>query len=485
MKIPTRSLPPVHPASPSAVRWQPAVPLAELSAAAVEKAGRLQRALRPVLERLNDLTGTEAEFEQAGVEHYRREVGHVISTRHWRRLLHRTCARDNGAEDWSRLEIYLDERPARRPAASAKVALVHHELTQVIAAFKNPAQPTPQESEYLWLRALESFEQRANEGRAEKRARRELLSFLHDRAPFLAGTREGLRKQFERKLHRWLETNGDSKAVADGRRERSGNFRAPELSQADRDKLVGHAVLNTGGRVAQAYRELKREGELSEELTSHYLDNPSSKSYVPRHIRDGVKWDVAMLEDIHHGPRQAKLNGPHLERDWSNVFAGDWSQADDVTLPVYYYEPDGKGWFTLWRGQCLLMIDLRTTRILGYALLSSRNYNSLAIRTLITRTCDDHGLPRCGFYFERGVWQSSKILAGDKSAPLLLPETEKGLRDLGLKFVHSNLPRSKPVERTIGALQNLMERIPGYAGRDERHDRFERVQKLKIGRAHV
>ena len=264
---------------------------------------------------------------------------------------------------------------------------------------------------------------------------------LHDRAPFLAATREGLRKQFERKLANWRKSDGDSRAVADGRRERSGNFRAPELSQEDRDKLVGHAVLNTGGRVAQAWRELNRAGDLSEELTGYYLNNPASKSHVPRRILNEVKYDVAMLDDIHHGPRQAKLNGPCIERDWSNVFAGDWYQADDVTFPVYYYEPDGKGWFTLWRGQCLVMIDLRTTRILYYALLSSRNYNSLAIRTLITRTCDEHGLPRRGFYFERGIWQSSKILAGDASAPLSLPETEKGLRDLGLKFVHSNLPQ--------------------------------------------
>ncbi len=387
--------------------------------------------------------------------------------------------RDGGAEDWSRLEIYLDKAPAAvRPVAPTD-GIARHPLILVIAAFKNPAEPTAVEIDYLWLRALESFEARLAEGLADKRARRELLSFLHDRAPFLADSREGLRKQFERKLQRWRAANWDSKAVADGRREKSGNFRAPELSEDDRDKLVGHAVLCTGGRVAQAYRELKRAGELSEDLVGHYLSNPARKSYVPRRIMDGVKWDVALLDDMHHGPRQAKLNGPHLERDWSKVFAGDWFQADDVTLPVYYYEPDGKGWFTLWRGQCLLMIDLRTTRILGYALLSSRNYNSRAIRTLITHTCDAHGLPRRGFAFERGIWQSSRILTGDKSA-LSFPESEKGLRDLGLDFVHSNLPRAKPVERTIGALQNLMEGVPGYVGRDERNDRFERVQKLKL-----
>jgi hypothetical protein len=123
------------------------------------------------------------------------------------------------------------------------------------------------------------------------------------------------------------------------------------------------------------------------------------------------------------------------------------------------------------------MIDLRSTRILGYALLSSRNYNSLAIRTVITKVCDEHGLPRKGFYFEMGIWKSSRILTGDASKlPLSYAEVEGGLRDLGLRFIHAKLPRAKPIEGVIGAIQNLLEGEPGYCGRDERHDKFERVQ---------
>jgi hypothetical protein len=103
------------------------------------------------------------------------------------------------------------------------------------------------------------------------------------------------------------------------------------------------------------------------------------------------------------------------------------------------------------------------------------------IRTLITRVCDEHGLPRKGFYFERGIWASSRLLKGDASAdPLSWSETELGLRSLGLRFVHSKLPRSKPIERVIGALQDLMEGELGYVGPDEMHERFERVQKTKL-----
>src|SRR5712692_5673994 len=56
-------------------------------------------------------------------------------------------------------------------------------------------------------------------------------------------------------------------------------------------------------------------------------------------------------------------------------------------------------------------------------------------------------------------------------------QTEMGLRGLGLQFCHAKLPRGKVIERVFGLLQNHLEREPGYAGRDERHDKFERVQE--------
>ena len=54
------------------------------------------------------------------------------------------------------------------------------------------------------------------------------------------------------------------------------------------------------------------------------------------------------------------------------------------------------------------------------------------------------------------------------------------MRSLGLKFCHSKLPRSKPIERVIGALQDLMEGEPGYVGLDEMHEKFERIAKIKL-----
>jgi len=53
--------------------------------------------------------------------------------------------------------------------------------------------------------------------------------------------------------------------------------------------------------------------------------------------------------------------------------------ADDFTFPVYFYVPDGKGWFTLTRGQCLIFLDARSWRVIAYSLQPERNYNSLVI----------------------------------------------------------------------------------------------------------
>jgi len=354
------------------------------------------------------------------------------------------------------------------------------ELRDVLTTFKNATTPSEAELAYLWLRAFELYETKLAVGHKSKRLQRALVRFLFAVLPSLAFHEAALRRMFKRKLARWQDGERRIESLHDQRAENSGFNRAPELSSEDRDALIAHAVLNCDGRVSQAWRELCERNALSEPLLSYYLSNPASKSYCPTRIRDAIKHEIEMMDDIHHGPRQDKLNGAHLLRDWSGVAPMDWLCADDVTLEVYFYIPDGKGWFTLMRGQCLLMIDTRTLRVLGFALHAETNYNARLIRTLITKTCDEHGLPRKGFYFENGIWKS-RILKGDAEAgPCSWGEMELGLRALGLQFRHSQLPRSKPVERVIGAIQDLCEGEPGYVGRDEMHEKFERVQKAKL-----
>ena len=83
------------------------------------------------------------------------------------------------------------------------------------------------------------------------------------------------------------------------------------------------------------------------------------------------------------------------------------------------------------------------------------------------------------------MWRTAKIIKGDE---LDICHTEQGLREFGITFRHRTRPCGKIIERVIGLLQNQMERLPGYVGRDERHDRFERVQEqiraVNAGREH-
>jgi hypothetical protein len=473
--------------------WQPKVPLAEIAADTLEAARRLQEALRPVLERINDLSISEAELCAQGVREYARVFGLAISARHWRRLLARVLARAGTDDTWTRTELFLPDRLARRaPVASGasplEAADVGAPLQRAIEGFTDPSHPTEEERGYLWLRAFELLEELAGQrGFTERRTKRLLAAFLAERAPWLAAADvedrfAAIRRTFERKLALWRASNRAATALLDGRRERSGRFRAPKLSDEDRDKIVGHAVLKCGGRISQAWRELCEADELSDDLIAYYrTERRRRKSEVPARIRKACEAEVKAMHNIHRGPRTHRLLGAYIDRDWSGVASMDWFCADDITLPVYFHEQDAHGQLQLMRGQFLALIDLRTTRILSFALLSSKSYNSRAIRTLIVRACDEHGLPRRGFLFEGGLWENSRLLKGDRKENLFSwGEVELGLRQFGLEFRHSRLPRSKPVERVARAIQDLMEAEPGYTGRDEVHDKFERFAQLKL-----
>lgn len=464
-------------------QWQPSAPINECAEETMQKAVKLRDALSAALARRNDCTLSSAELEAIGLADYQRAFGHSVKVRSWRELFHRTLDRAGGNDNFQRLELYLDERPARKTSAKpvSRESDKLHALNRVLAGCRNPADLTESEKQAVWLVALETLEARIEMGESAKALKEELFGFLIAQAPCLAPNRNALRVSFQRKYDRWQSNERQADALRDGRPEEN-RARRNELLDEDRDILVAHTVIACGGRSSQGVRECRKKiGWLSESLQSRLMHNPASKSYVPAWLRELIRYEVAMLEDDHHGPRRAKLNGAYISRYWDCVPALDWYCMDDATLPIYFHVPDGQGWFTLMRGQFLLAIDSRSTCVLGFALMPERNYNSRVIRTLITRVCDEYGLPRQGFYFEKGIWKDSRILTGDPNAtPFSWQETELGLKEVGLRFCHSQMPRSKPIERVIGALQDMMEGDPGYAGRDEVHDGFERFKKLKL-----
>jgi hypothetical protein len=463
-------------------RFESSIPISQLSAAVSQRAIKLREALATALARHREgMKG--AELEDIGLRDYARVFGYEISARHLRDLLKRTEARDAGEGQWNRLDLYIDERrhveqPSAPKTSPTKIA-AEKILLSYSSQVRDPSQLSAEEKTLLWQIAFEQMEALERQGEKLNAARRFIRRALFKCGAALAKNQASLRELFRVKEYAWRAGGKKINALKDRRSDAAGRP-PPEISQSDRNILIGHAV-KFGGRLSQAWRHVLSERLLSEEmLTRHEGAYYASKSHVPRSIRDAVTAEIRLLRDIHHGPRAAQLGGAFVSRDWSNVSSGDWYCADDWTFNAYALAPDRRA---LIRVQVLFMIDVRSTMILGFAVIDERNYNAHAIRSLVTRICDEHGLPRRGFYFERGIWKTSRLLKGDSAVAteeLTWTESEGGLRDLGLEFVHAKLPRAKPVERVIGAVQNLMDGMAGDAGRDEVHDKFERLHKRKL-----
>ena len=76
--------------------WHPPLPLQQIEARWIQRAFSLQRALKPSLEKLNDVRLDKTEFAREGLANYEREFGFAVSPDHWRRLLNRAVWRDRG-----------------------------------------------------------------------------------------------------------------------------------------------------------------------------------------------------------------------------------------------------------------------------------------------------------------------------------------------------------------------------------------------------
>jgi hypothetical protein len=457
-------------------QWQPPLPLDKIADAHIEGARKLREVLRPWLAQQHDTSLATKDLEVRGVGDYARVFGHRITGRYWRELFARAVRRDNGAEDWNRLEIYLPQRPAPKEAPSRMVTEALAEefgaIERFINACGNPAAPSATEQRGVWTLALDKYASLVSSGMPAKRAARRVRSFLFAKAAFLAPTRDALLKAFDRKREALESNAGDPKALRDGREQNGERFDLPEQ---DRDILIHRAVFYYRGDVAPAWRDLVNNG-FSEPVRQRYFGKAASKSHVPTSVMDSVSSEVEILTVMHQGPRAYDSITGHVDRSYEGIASLKCMSADDFTMPVYYYVPDGKGWFILTRGQILLFSDFRALRIIGWSMQPDRNYSSLTIRSLCTHVFAEHGVPSV-LAFERGIWESSSLIKGRDPAPFEFTEVVQGLREFGIKFIHSIRPRSKTVERIGGLVQDLMEAEPGYCGRNERVDAPETLRK--------
>jgi len=457
-------------------QWQPAIPLDKIHEDDIQTATKLRDALRRSLVQQHDSRVSSADFEAAGAEDYRRIFGNLITTRYWRGLFMRTVYRDGGAEAWNRLEIYLPNRLKEKQKGLA-AALVSEalaadfaELEDFISACSNPHAPNKTELAGVWTLAFDKLTSLVNAGESEKSAARRVRLFLFARASFLATSRDALLKQFNYKLQALQHACGDVKALRDGREENGSDFKFPEN---DRDQLIHRAVFYYRGDIAPAWRDLLRKG-FSEDVIERYAGRAVKKSHVPASVMDSVAPEVEILTVMYRGPRAFDAIKGYVTRSYDGIASLQCISGDDFTLNTYFYIPDGNDWFNLTRGQVILFIDFRSSRILGWALEPHKSYSSLTIRSLCTHVFGEFGVPEV-LYFERGIWKSATILKG-KVDPLGFTEISQGLREFGVQFKHAIRPRTKTVERIGGMFQNIAEAEPGYCGRDERRDAPETLR---------
>jgi hypothetical protein len=455
-------------------KWEPAFPLDKIADEQIKAATKLREALRPALTGQHDPYATRAEMELRGVEDYNRVFGNRITTRYWRELFMRTIRRDNGAEDWNRLEIYLPDRLKQKETLASMISEAladdFEELEQFIHACSNPHAPNETEGNGIWTLALEKFGSLVNAGTPKKSAARQVRKFLFSRASFLAASRDALLKAFNRKLESFEKSNGDAKALSDGRVNNGDRFQLPE---DERDLLIHRAVFYYRGDLSPAWRDCLASG-FSEVTKNRYLGQAASKSHVPASVRDSVGPEVDILTVMYQGPRAFDAIKGHVTRSYDGISSLQCISGDDFTLNTYFYVPDGKDWFQLTRGQVILFIDFRSLRILGWALEPRKSYSSLTIRSLCTHVFGEFGVPGI-LYFERGLWKSATLIKG-KTDPFDFTEISRGLREFGVKFIHAVRPRTKVVERIGGMFQDIAEAEPGYCGRDERRDAPETLR---------
>ncbi len=479
----------VHLLASNAKAWQPEIPMNEIADHCIEKALKLKQALEQMMDRRNDSALTCDGLEKIGCENYKRVFGYPISQRSIRDLFKRTLKRAGRAEAFYRWEIYLAERLARKSAEPLQnLSNDFTNLEQPISAFKNPAYPDAKEKQYLWIVALDWHGEQIQLGKNRNRVRRALLDFLFAQVPGMAATLAGLEKTFNRKLARWTAAETADKQVAaldDKRKNKPKKVRAG-MNEADW-KL---AVYLSGQyeNINLAFREWMESSNVSLESKQSFLTlgigNPHE---APHSWRNAVKHEAALVATAIRGPRNYKLNSAFIMRDPNALASGDSDQSDDLTLPLYWYDETPGGEMFFGQGQMLAWIDERSWMIYNLNLIPDGAYSGFSIRNSWTNKADTWGLPRKQIHVENGLWRESKVFVGSRTE-VGTQETEMGLRRMGIKFRHAQLPRGKLIERVFGSLQDLLHREPGYSGRNQITDQFANVQEqvrlVKSGKEH-
>jgi hypothetical protein len=461
-------------------KWQAAIPLDKISDAGIQAATKLRDALKPWLIQQHDPNMSTSELESRGLADYQRVFGNRITARYWREIFKRTSCRDNGAEEWNRLEIYLPDRLKRKDAPAAVVsealATDFAEIESFIAGCTNPHAPSKTECAGIWTLALEKFKSQVTAGAVEKAASRRVRQFLFARASFLAASRDALWQAFKRKLAALKNANGDVKALRD-RREENGN--RVVIPAADIDRLRASAGIANGARINAAWREEYL--HLSETTRARYSDPFKCPAKVYELVNRKI---VDALHARHNGGKRAVrkiIGGLHGDR-WANIPAMHSWALDDVTsnLECVFTNPDGSTSLIL--PQIIAVMDSASRKWVGWSISTDKAPTAGLVCSAALDGFRKNNIPK-QLWVENGwVFGRSLLVNGkeDHQGRTIVA----GLAQYGCTVHHFGKmnPQAKAeLERSFEAIQRLMEKHPGFTGRHQMlgaPDEFKREQRL-------
>ena len=473
--------------------WTPG-PLSKIHPDDLASAKRLQAALKTLLIAQNNPKADFANLKEMAIKEYcRLFTCPMVTPRHLDRLIEMVMERDRGSERWDRVELFLPMkfRPLQANPASLTSAsgFPMEHLVEALSGIADPAKPSNDDRAMIWRAAVECFLDLIESGHQEQRTKREIRKYLQVNAPWMGTSEDSLKKGLNAKITTARQQGIG--AIQDLRKINSGHRRKNDFA-ADKLLCVEVAYLHEGN-ISLAHRLLMKGYNhptkeilmrFSEEYRSAIKFNlRKNKSYVPEFIRSSVRPAVISIMPYAMGPRAVKLSRPCRLRDASDMRPNDWHTSDDETANsiVYWLDPNGPyeceelGRFNVGRPQILPLYDVASEMPLALSVSPTAGYSGDTIRDLIIPAWlhEGIGMPFQGCYFERGIWKSRHVKALTEWSQI-----DGAFRNLSLNLWHATTPRAKIIERVFGAEQARTAAFPGYVGRGNKGEHYERVHRF-------
>jgi hypothetical protein len=452
-------------------QWKPKLALSKVANKDVERAKKLCDALLPSLKRLHD--GLPADrFEFLGLQDYAKAFGHSVSARHFRELLQRTCQRDAGAEQWSRIELYLSDKPKSKksPQPNPSAAVEFESMENVINSFSDPMNLTSANREAAWKAALHKYDRLVADGESPARAARRLRAFLHGRIPSLAQSKNALRMAFARRLQREQQNPRDPNSQRDGRKD---NGQSPEIPAEDIERLLHSAAFKNGGRLNDAWREEYL-------LLSEQARKGGSVFRPHKRIRDLVNREqINALFTRHQGKLAAKRLCGTVDCNSDSLPSMARWVVDDVTLPIQLTKTENG---PLFQPQAVAVMDSASRMFVGLAISDDKGPTAELTCEAVREAFKKFGVPQelrveNGFVFGKSLNINGKE---DEQGRTVVA----GLAHYGCEVRHfgkMNPTGKAELEKAFDLIQRRLERYPGYTGRLQMLDapeEFKREQRL-------